>query len=169
MRLFSTSGTHSIVDLRLFSIRPDVGAVTDHFRKMSKGLLPRPPGGGRRQTGFGAVGSRLRLGAHTIMKKPTASTGQVVVREITAAEVGRQQARSELSATAQKRGTKSRPRKASAQSRGGRSKTQHRQKKKKKKKTPKKQKPKKKQQQQRRKKPTKRAGKRRAKRKDNFS
>ena len=104
--------------MRLYPVRPDIATVTEHFKKMSRGDLPRTP----RQMGFGMVGSRLKLGGHTLMvpkkkKKEEPKRPSVVVKETTAVEAGVQRAQSALSA--QKRGTKRPAPKASGQSSKG--------------------------------------------------
>ena len=102
--------------MKLYPVRPDVASVKEHFRKMSQGLLPRTPAA-YRQMGFGMVGSRLRLGGHTLIRRPPNGTS-VVVKEVTPAEVGVQQARAALAATALKNGTKPRAKKSSSHSSG---------------------------------------------------
>ena len=118
--------------MRLYPVRPDTTAVTDHFKKMSRGELPRTSRS-RRQVGFGMVGSRLSIGGHTMMK-PRKRKEPVVVKETTAVEAGVQQAKSAIaSATAQRRGTKRKAPSSSGQSkkRGrGKKKTQKEKKKK---------------------------------------
>jgi len=81
-------------------VRPNAAAVVEHFQKMSKGLLPKRSGA-YKQYGYGMIGSRLSLGGHTVMK-PRVDNRPVVVKQMTPAEAGLQQARAELSATAQK-------------------------------------------------------------------
>ena len=88
--------------MKLYPIRPGADAVAEHFKKMSKGLLPRSRT--YKHSGYGVIGSRLSTGTATIMKRGKVDDRPVVVREMTPAEVGLQQARSELSATARKTG-----------------------------------------------------------------
>ena len=89
--------------MKLFPVRPDVGAVTAHFKQMSQGLLPRRGD----QIGYGMLGSRLRFSGHSLVKRPKSDDRPVVVKQVTAAEQGLQQAKSELAAAhARKRGIK---------------------------------------------------------------
>ena len=101
--------------MKLYPVRPGADAVAEHFKKMSKGLLPRSRT--YKHSGYGVIGSRLSTGSATIMKRGKVDDRPVVVREMTPAEVGLQQARSELSATARKTGTKPASRNRRRQSR----------------------------------------------------
>ena len=112
--------------MRLFPVRPDTGAVALHFKKMSQGLLPRTGA----QIGYGMLGSRLRFAGHSLVK-PRSDNRPVVVKQVTPAEVGLQQAKSELAAThARKSGIKRAPRRSSSQLKAGRAKKQKKKKKK---------------------------------------
>jgi hypothetical protein len=100
--------------MKLYPIRPDVGAVTAHFKQMSEGRLP----GRGAQVGYGMLGSRLRFSGHSLVKRPKSDNRPVIVKQVTAAEQGLQQAKSELAAAhARKRGIKRGPRSSSSQSR----------------------------------------------------
>lgn len=77
--------------MRVYPISPDPDAVRNHFVQMAKNEVKTT---GRRQVGYGFVGSRLKLGGRSMLGGGIQPP--VVLKPMVPSEVGLQQAKSEL-------------------------------------------------------------------------
>ena len=82
--------------MKLYSFHPDALSVARHFQSMARGELKDQM---RRQVGYGRVGSKLKIGNGTVMRRrPLEDEKTAVLQQVTPVEVGLQQANAELAA-----------------------------------------------------------------------
>ncbi len=81
--------------MKLYSFHPDASSVARHFQSMARGELKDQT---RRQIGYGHVGSKLKIGGGSVMKRLDEKKAPAVLQQVTPVEVGLQQANAELTA-----------------------------------------------------------------------